>query len=402
MFLDFFYLLKQSGIPVSLQEYLSLLEAVQKGLPNQSVDNFYSLCKTTLIKHEQHYDKFDQLFGAYFKNMGSVELAEPLKRMFNDEWIRKNFDRVFTEEEKKLIESIGGLDKLMERFKELLEEQKERHQGGNKWIGTGGTSPFGNGGYNPEGMRVGGESVHKKAIKMWEKREYKNLATDVEINTRNAKLALRQLRLWAREGALEELDLDNTIRKTAANAGMLDIEMIPSKKNHVKVLLFFDVGGSMDPFVEMCSELFSAAKAEFKHLEYFYFHNCIYEHVWQDNNLRWGHEIPTTDLFLKYNNTYKVIIIGDAYMSPTEILYEGGSVDHHNYETGASWIQRIENHFPHCVWINPIPENEWTYSDSIQIIKQLVNNRMFPLTIDGLGRAVKNLMSKKQPIKQDS
>lgn len=394
MFLDFFYILKNYGIPVSLQEYLSMLEALQKGLPNNSVDNFYSLCKTTLIKHEQHYDKFDQIFGAYFKNIKTLELAPPLQQVFDDEWIRKNLDRVFTEEEKALIKSLGGLEALMKRFAELQEEQKERHEGGNKWIGTGGTSAFGNGGYNPEGMRVGGESTHGKAIKVWERRDFKNLDDNLEINTRNAKLALRQLRLWAREGALEELDLRTTIKKTAENAGMLNIEMVPSKKNNVKVLLFFDVGGSMNPFVKTCSELFSAAKAEFKHLEYFYFHNCIYEHVWKDNKMRWGHEIPTLDIFHKYNGSYKVIIIGDAYMSSTEILYKGGSVDHHNAETGASWIQRLTAHFPNTVWINPIPDEEWGYSESIQIIKQLMNNRMYPLTIDGLGRSVKNLMKK--------
>jgi uncharacterized protein len=395
MFLNFFYLLKENGIPVSLQEYLSLLEATQQGLPNNNVDEFYSLCKITLIKHEQYFDKFDVLFGAYFKGVQTVALADPLKRLFDEEWIKKNINRVFSEEEKAMIEAMGGLDKVMERFKQLLEEQKERHEGGNKWIGTGGTSPFGNSGYNPEGMRIGGESTHKKAIKVWEKREYKNLDNDIELNTRNIKLALKKLRLWAREGALEELDLETTIKKTAGNAGMLDIEMVPSKKNHVKVLLFFDVGGSMDPYIETCSELFSAAKAQFKHLEFFYFHNCIYEGVWKDNRLRWGNETPTMEIIHKYNSSYKVIIVGDASMSPYEIVYAGGSIDYNNSEAGAVWIKRITDHFQHCVWLNPLEEIYWEHTQSLQILKQLMNNRMFPLTIDGISRAMNNLMSKK-------
>lgn len=290
---------------------------------------------------------------------------------------------------------MGGLDKLMERFKELLKEQKERHEGGNKWIGTGGTSPFGNSGYNPEGMRIGGEGKHKSAVKIWEKREYQNLDNDLELNTRNTKLALKKLRRWAREGALEELDLDTTIRKTAANAGFLDIEMVPSKKNHVKVLLFFDVGGSMDPFVDICSELFSAAKSEFKHLEYFYFHNCIYESVWKDNRLRWGHEIPTMEIINKFNSSYKVIIVGDAYMSPYEIVYSGGSIDYNNEEAGATWIKRITDHFPNAVWVNPMEQMFWQDSQSIQIIEKLMDKRMFPLTLEGIQKAMKNLMSKK-------
>jgi len=395
MFLNFFYLLKENDIPVSLQEYLSLLEATQYGLPNNNVDDFYSLCKITLIKHEQYFDKFDVLFGAYFKGVQRIELADSLKRLFDEDWIRKNINRVFTEEEKALIESMGGMDKLMERFKQLLEEQKERHEGGNKWIGTGGTSPFGNNGYNPEGMRIGGESTHKKAVKVWEKREYQNLDNGVELNTRNIKLALKRLRLWAREGALEELDLETTIKKTAENAGMLNIEMVPSKKNHVKVLLFFDVGGSMDPYVETCSELFSAAKAQFKHLEFFYFHNCIYEGVWKDNKLRWGNETPTMEILHKYNTSYKVIIIGDASMSPYEVVSVGGSVDYNNEEAGAVWIQRITNHFQHCVWLNPLEDVFWEHTQSLQIIKKLMNDRMYSLTIDGISRAMTNLMSKK-------
>jgi uncharacterized protein with von Willebrand factor type A (vWA) domain len=395
MFLNFFYLLKEQGIPVSLQEYLNLLEATQTGLANNNVDDFYSLCKITLIKHEQHFDKFDILFGAYFKGIEKVELDDPLKSMFNEEWIRKNFNRVFTEEEKKMIEAMGGLDKLMERLKELMEEQKERHEGGNKWIGTGGKSPFGNSGYNPEGVRIGGESTHKRAVKVWEKREYQNLDSDVELNTRNTKLALKKLRLWAREGAEEELDLDNTIRKTAANGGMLNIQMVPEKKNHVKVLLFFDVGGSMDPYIELCSELFSAAHAEFKHLEYFYFHNCIYEGVWKDNALRWGHQTPTMDILNKFNSTYKVIIIGDAYMSPYEIVYAGGSVDFNNEEPGSVWIKRITDHFPNCVWLNPMEQVFWEDSQSIRIIHDLMDKRMFPLTLEGIQKAMKNLMTRK-------
>jgi uncharacterized protein with von Willebrand factor type A (vWA) domain len=395
MFINFFYLLKEQGIPVSLQEYLGLLEATQLGLSNNSVDDFYSLCKITLIKHENHFDKFDVLFGAYFKGIERVELADPLKRIFDEEWIKKNFNRVFTEEEMKMIQAMGGLDKLMERFKELLEEQKERHEGGNKWIGTGGTSPFGNSGYNPEGMRIGGQSTHKRAAKVWEKREFQNLDNSVELNTRNTKLALKKLRQWVREGALEELDLDSTIRKTAANGGMLNIDMVPLKKNHVKVLLFFDVGGSMDPYIELCSELFSAAHTEFKHLEYYYFHNCLYDAVWKDNALRYGQEIPTYDVLNKFNGSYKVIFVGDAYMSPYEILYPGGSIDYNNQETGAVWLKRITDHFPDAVWLNPMEQIYWEDSQSIHLIKELMNNRMYPLTLDGIHRAIKRLMTKK-------
>ena len=393
MFLDFFYLLKQYRIPVTLKEYLSLLEAVQGGLPKLSVDKFYALCKTTLIKHEQYYDRFDQLFGHYFKGMDKVELADPLKRMFNEDWIKKNFDRVFSQADKDMIKAMGGLDKVMEQFKKILEEQKERHEGGSKWVGTGGISPFGNSGYNPEGIRVGGESTQGKAIKIWEKREYKDLSSDVELNTRSIKLALKKLRNWAREGAEEELDLDNTIKKTAENAGLLNIEMVPSTKNNVKVLLFFDVGGSMDYHIDLCSRLFSAATTEFKQMEYFYFHNCFYDQVWKDNALRYGEETDMYDIFNEYNANYKVIIVGDAYMSPYEIISEGGAIDFNNKESGATWIQRLTEHFPHTVWLNPMGKEYWNSSQSIQMVKELMKDRMYELTIGGIGEAINNLMS---------
>jgi len=394
MYLDFFLLLKSEGIPVSISEYLELLRGLQLGVARQSVEDFYFLSKSVLVKHEQYLDRFDLLFGRYFKGVSFLDEID-VSQIPRD-WLEKEVDRIFTEEEKKRIEAMGGLDALLKRFEELLEQQKEKHTGGNTWIGTGGTSPFGHGGYNPEGIRIGGDSGgHGKALKVWDKREYRNYAGDVELNTRNIKLALKRLRLLTREGIDEELALSETIDRTSRNAGYLDIVMQPSRRNRIKVLIFFDAGGSMDPYVDTCSQLFSAAKAEFKHMEYFYFHNCIYEFLWKDNNLRWDDRTPTFDVIHKFNSDYRVIIIGDAYMAPYEITHAGGSVEHYNDESGATWLTRIRDHFPHIVWINPSQEQFWNGSNSTMIIKELFHGRMYPMTLDGLGKAMKALKGKK-------
>ncbi|MCO5248094.1 MAG: VWA domain-containing protein [Chitinophagales bacterium] len=393
MFIDFFYVLKKEGIPVSIQEFLSFLEALNEGIVNFSVEDFYSLCKTILIKHEQYLDRFDIIFGQYFQGVQFV--SEAAQKEIPEDWIKKELDRMFTEEEKKMIEAYGGLEEIMKRLEELLEIQKERHQGGNTWIGTGGTSPFGNGGYNPQGVRVGGSGGQRSAIKIWEKRQFRDYADDVELNTRNIKMALRRLRLLTRDGIEDELDLDTTIDNTCKNAGYIDIAMQASKKNRIKVLLLFDVGGSMDPHVELCSQLFSAAKAEFKHLEFFYFHNCIYESVWKNNLLRWDEKTPTLDIFHKYNNDYKVIIVGDATMSPYELTHSGGSIEHYNDESGVAWLKRIKEHFPYTIWLNPTHEDFWQGTRSIEIIQEIFPKRMFPTTIEGLTRAMKELRGKK-------
>jgi uncharacterized protein with von Willebrand factor type A (vWA) domain len=393
MFLDFFMLLKKEGLPVSIKEYLLLLEAVQKGVANYSVDDFYYLCKTILIKHEQFLDRFDMLFAHYFK--GVQYISQMLEKDIPKDWLENELNRLFTEEEKKLIEAMGGLEALMKRLEELLEQQKERHQGGNTWIGTGGTSPFGNSGFNPEGVRIGGSGGQRSAVKIWEKRQFRDYADDVELNTRNMKMALRRLRILTREGLEEELDLDTTIQKTCRNAGYIDIAMQASKKNRVKVLLFFDVGGSMDPYVELCSQLFSAAKSEFKHLEFFYFHNCIYEGVWKTNALRWDEKIPTMELLHKFNGDYRVIIVGDATMAPYELTHAGGSIEHHNDESGISWLRRIKEHFPYTIWLNPTGEYYWKGTRSIEMILDIFPDRMFPMTMEGLSRAMKTLKGKK-------
>ena len=393
MFIDFFYVLKKEGIPVSIQEFLSFLEALDKGLVNFSVEDFYTLCKTILVKHEQYLDRFDIIFGQYFQGVQFV--SEAAQKEIPEDWIRKELERMFSEEERKMIEAYGGLEEIMKRLEELLEQQKERHQGGNTWIGTGGTSPFGNGGYNPQGVRIGGSGGQKSAVKIWEKRQFKDYADDIELNTRNIKMALRRLRLLTREGIEEELDLDSTIDHTCRNAGYIDIVMQASKKNRVKVLLFFDVGGSMDPHVELCSQLFSAAKSEFKHLEFFYFHNCIYESVWKNNLLRWDEKTPTLDIFHKYNGDYKVIIVGDATMSPYELTHTGGSIEHYNDESGLAWLKRIKEHFPYTVWLNPTHEDFWQGTRSIELIREVFPDRMFPTTIEGLTKAMKELKGKK-------
>jgi uncharacterized protein with von Willebrand factor type A (vWA) domain len=393
MFLTFFYLLRDNGIPVSLHEYLTLMKAMKNEVGTYSIDDFYFLSKSIFIKNEAHLDRYDLLFGKHFK--GIDFLPEDFFKTIPEEWLRKNFEKLLTEEEKKMIEAMGGLDKLMERFKQLMEEQKERHEGGNKWIGTGGTSPFGANGYNPEGFRVGQEeSRNRSAVKVWDKRDFANLDETIELNTRNIKVALKRLRVFTREGIAEELDIDETIRKTSDNAGMLDIKLVPSEKNRVKTLLLLDIGGSMDDYIELCSQLFSAARHEFKHLEFFYFHNCIYETIWKDNERRHD-RIPTFEILHRFNRDYKVIIVGDATMSPYEIVSKGGSVEHYNDETGLAWLQRIKEHFDSVVWLNPSAERGWNYFESINIIREVFDHRMFPLTVEGLTKAMKALKNGK-------
>ncbi len=396
MFLDFFLMLRKEGIPATTKEYLDLLAVLEKNMIH-TVDDFYYLCRSVLIKHEQYLDRFDVLFGKYFN--GAKIFSDISEKEIPEDWLKKEFERLFSEEEKALIEAMGGLDKLMDRLKQLMEEQKEKHAGGNKWIGTGGTSPFGHGGYNPEGIRIGGKGGQGTAVKVWEKRNFKDYSGDVELNTRNIKMALRRLRIFAREGVPEEIDINTTIQKTSKNGGYLDIEMIPSRKNKVKVLLFFDIGGSMDPHVEVCEQLFSSAKSEFKHLEYFYFHNCIYESVWRNNAMRWDEKIPTLDLLHKYNSDYRVIIVGDATMSPYEITTIGGSIEHYNDEAGATWIKRLTDKYPYLVWINPTVKDYWEGTYSLEMIKDLVQNRMYPMTLEGLTEAMQVLRGKKIPPK---
>jgi len=388
MFSGFFYKLKEARVPVSLREYLTLLEAVEKGLANCAVEDFYYLARATLVKDERHLDRFDQVFGAHFK--GVINLADGIDEVAEadipEEWLRKLAEKFLTDKEKAEIEALGGWEKLMETLKQRLEEQKGRHQGGNKWIGTAGTSPFGAYGYNPEGVRIGQDkSRHRRAVKVWDKREFKNLDDSVEIGTRNIKVALRRLRKWARTGAADELDLPGTITSTARQ-GWLDVQMRPERHNAVKVLMLFDIGGSMDDHIKVCEELFSAVKTEFKHLEYYYFHNCPYEGLWKDNARRRTDQVSTWDVIRTYGADYKLVIVGDATMSPYEITYPGGSVEHWNQEAGAVWMQRLLDHFEHAAWINPQAENWWQYHGSIQIMYKLMEGRMYPLTLEGLDR----------------
>ncbi|MCW8836860.1 MAG: VWA domain-containing protein [Rhodospirillales bacterium] len=389
MFVNFFLELRQAKVPVSLREYLTLLEAVEKGLGHYGIEDFYFLSRSCLVKDERNLDKFDKVFGHVFE--GLEAFSEAIEAEIPDEWLRKLAEKHLSPEEMAKIKSLGGWEKLMETLKKRLEEQKKRHQGGSKWIGTAGTSPFGAYGYNPEGVRVGQEgSRHRSAVKVWDKREFRNFDDTVELGTRNIKVALRRLRKFARDGAATELDLPDTIRSTA-HRGWLDIKMVPERHNKVKVLLFLDVGGSMDEHVRVCEELFSATRTEFKHLEYFYFHNCMYERVWKDNHRRHAETIPLWDVLHKYGNDYKVIFVGDASMSPYEITYPGGSVEHWNEEAGAVWMQRVLDTYPGAAWINPVPEKWWHHTPSIQMIHQLMGGRMFPLTLDGLDRAMRDL-----------
>jgi len=390
MLADFFLKLRAGGIPASVKEYLTLMEALQKKVSSGNLDEFYFLSRACLVKDESNYDKFDRVFGAYFR--GIVSLTDSMTLAIPEEWLRRQAELLLTDEEKKLIESLGGWEKLMETLRKRLEEQKGRHQGGSKWIGTGGTSPFGAYGYNPEGVRIGQEgSRNRSAVKVWDRREYRNLDDSVDLGVRNIKIALKRLRKFAREGAADELDLDDTIRSTAKNAGYLDIKMVPERHNAVKVLLFLDVGGSMEGYVRVCEELFSAARTEFKRLEYFYFHNFLYESVWRDNRRRNSERTPTFQVLHKYAHDYKLIFVGDASMSPYEIGYPGGSVEHNNEEAGAAWLQRMLDVYPHAAWLNPTAEERWGYYESIGMVKQLMGDRMYPLTLEGLTRAMREL-----------
>ena len=382
MFISLFNTLKATGVPVSLRELLDLIGAVDKGLAFADMDQFYYLSRAILVKDEKHYDKFDRAFDIYFK--GIETLDDILEMLIPEEWLKAEFEKHLTEEELKEIKSLGGLEKLLAEFKKKLEEQEERHEGGSKQIGTGGTSPFGNSGENPEGIRVGGEGGKGKAAKIWEARDFKNLDDDVELGTRNMKVALRRLRKLIRDSANEEFDLDNTISSTAKKAGLLDVKFRPEKRNAVKVLVLFDVGGSMDPHIKICEELFSAAKTEFKNLEYFYFHNFIYETVWKDNRRRQNEKIYTEDIIHKYSADYKIIFVGDATMAPYEITNPGGSIEHWNEEAGALWMKRMVGIYDKLIWLNPVPEEHWEYSASVELTRSLVEDNMFPLTIRGL------------------
>ncbi len=402
MLLDFFYTLRAAKLPVSVKEYLTLLEALQKGVvgpnaatPNDDtepsgyqIDDFYYLSRTTLVKDEKHYDKFDRAFAAYFKG---VEMVADFTKDIPAEWLRKNLEKFLTPEEQAKLQKMGW-DELMETLKKRLEEQKERHEGGSKWSGTGGTSPFGAYGQNPQGIRIGQDkSRNKSAVKVWDQRAYKDYDDTQELGTRNIKVALRRLRKFAREGHEDELDLDETISKTAVNAGYLDIKMRPERHNNVKVLLLMDVGGTMDEHISRVEELFSATKTEFKHLEFYYFHNCVYDFMWKNNRRRFAEKFETWDIIRKYNKDYKLIFVGDATMSPYEILQPGGSVEYNNEAAGAEWLQRLIHTFPKFAWINPEPQGVWQYRQSISVIQQIVHNRMFPLTLKGLEDAMRHL-----------
>ena len=389
MLIDFFLHLRKARLPVSIKEYLMLLEAMREHVIGPSIDDFYWLSRASLVKDERNFDKFDRAFAVYFKGVQAVpgiDVDVPL------EWLKRKLQREFTAEEKAAIEAMGGLDKLLERMRELLEEQKDRHEGGSKWIGTNGTSPFGNGGYNPEGIRIGGPSAgNRTAVKVWEQRAYRDYDDQVELGTRNIKVALRRLRRFAREGAEDELDLDGTIANTARNAGYLDIRMRPERHNTIKVLMLLDVGGTMDDHIKRTEELFSATKAEFKHLEFYYFHNCVYDFVWKNNRRRHAERFHTWDILRKYNADYRLILVGDATMSPYEILQPGGSVEYNNEEAGAIWLRRLVERFPKYAWLNPEPEGVWQYRQSISVIQQLVGGRMYPVTLAGLERAMREL-----------
>ena len=387
MLINFFMTLKKERLPVSFTELFSLLECLKQNIIFANVEDFYYLSRMCFVKDEKNFDKFDIAFGKYFENIDAInDLA---MYQIPDDWLRKQMESMLSDEEKAKIEALGGLDKLMEEFRKRIEEQQKRHEGGNKWIGTGGTSPFGAYGYNPEGIRVGQqEGRNGSAVKVWDKRNYRDLDDSVEIGTRNIKMALRRLRKFARTGAAEELDINDTISSTAKNAGLLDIKMVPERHNSVKVLLFFDVGGSMDPHVKLCEELFSAARTEFKHLKYYYFHNFIYESVWTKSHRRHAETTSTFEIINKYSKDYKIIFVGDATMAPYEVTHVGGSIEHYNEEAGAVWIKRLTEVFDHMVWINPTPKTYWEHSYSIEIVKELLEDRMFPLSVKGLEEAM--------------
>jgi uncharacterized protein with von Willebrand factor type A (vWA) domain len=387
---DFFFTVRKAGVPASVKEFLTLLEALDKGVVYGSVDDFYALARTTLVKDEAYFDRFDLAFAQYFK--GAHAIPDEIVTGIPAEWLKKLAERWLTEEEKAKIESLGGWEKLMETLRERLEEQKARHQGGSKWIGTAGASPFGAYGYNPEGIRIGQEgSRNRRAVKVWDRRDFRDYDANRELGVRNIKLALRRLRRFAREGSPEILDLDDTIRSTAKNAGWLDIKMVPELHNAVKVLLFLDVGGTMDDHIAVVEELFSAARTEFKNLEYFYFHNCVYESVWKNNHRRNRERIPTVEVMRKYGHDYKLVLVGDASMSPYELFEPGGSVEHWNDEAGAVWLQRLLRAWPRAAWLNPVAEEHWNWTTSVQNLVRLMEGRMYPLTIAGLERAMKSL-----------
>ncbi len=392
MFLPFFQTLRAAGIPVSLREYLTFLEGMAAGLETYEVEGFYYLARTAMVKDERHLDRFDRAFAATFKGLEAITPEQVLEAIdLPAEWLEKLIERTLTAEEKAQIEALGGFDKLMETLKKRLEEQKGRHQGGSKWVGTGGTSPFGAYGYNPEGVRIGqAASRQQRAVKVWDKRDFRNLDDTVELGTRNIKVALKRLRTWARTGAVEELDLQGTIRATAEH-GYLDVKTRPERHNAVKVLLFLDVGGSMDPHIRVVEELFSAARAEFKHLEYYYFHNCLYEGLWRDNRRRWDRQIPTWEVLRTYGKDYKCIFVGDASMSPYEIAHPGGANEHWNPESGQVWLTRARETWPANVWLNPLPERYWPHTQSVGMVRQIFGDAMFPLTLDGITRAIKTL-----------
>ena len=382
MLINFFQGLRDAGIPVTTRELLDLFEGLKQHLVFADSETFYYFSRTCLVKDEKYFDRFDRAFSAHFNELETLDVV--IEAIIPDDWLRNEFLKSLSDEDKAKIESLGGLEKLIEEFKKRLEEQKERHEGGNKWIGTGGTSPFGQQGYNPEGVRVGPNGGQKKALKVWDRRDFKNLDDDVQLGTRNIKMALRRLRKFARQGAADELDLDDTIRSTARNAGLLDIKLVPERHNAVKVLIFFDVGGSMDPHIRTCEELFSAARTEFKHLEYFYFHNFIYESVWRNNIRRHNERTSLMDVMHKYSHDYKVIFVGDAAMSPYEIVSPGGSVEHWNEESGEVWMRRLRQTYEKMIWINPTPQAEWEYTQSTAMTHQLVEGHMYPLTLKGL------------------
>ena len=390
MLVDFFFALRRAGLPVSLTEFLSLLEALKQRIAFVSAEEFYHLGRLALVKDERYFDRYDRVFAAYFS--GAEAVFARLLADIPEEWLRSLGEQHLSEEDKKLVQSAGGWEKLIETLRERLRSQQERHEGGSKWIGTRGTSPFGADGYNPEGVRIGQDrSRHRSAVKVWDRRDFRNLDDSVELGTRNFKMALRRLRRFAREGAAEELDLDDTIRSTARNGGWLDIRMVPERHNAVKVLLLLDNGGSMDDHIKVCEELFSAARAEFKHLEHYYFHNCIYDYVWRDNRRRLVERVPTLELLRKYNADWRVVVVGDAYMSPYEILYAGGGSEHWNDESGETWLRRLTAHFPRLVWLNPIRQDRWELGPSIRLVRDIVSQRMFPLTLGGLTSAMREL-----------
>ncbi len=392
MFLPFFDTLRQVGVPVSLREYLAFLEGMKAGLATYDVEAFYYLARTIMVKDERHIDKFDRAFAASFEGLENISVDQVLNAVdVPEDWLRKMAEKHLSDAEKAEIEALGGFDKLMETLKERLKEQEKRHQGGSKWIGTAGTSPFGAYGYNPEGIRIGQDkSRHRRAVKVWDKREFRNLDDKVELGTRNIKVALKRLRNWARDGAHEELDLDGTIRATAEH-GYLDVKTRPERRNAVKILLFLDVGGSMDEHIRVVEELFSAARAEFKHMEYYYFHNCLYEGVWRDNARRWDAQTPTHEVLRTYGSDYKAIFVGDAAMSPYEIAYRGGANEHWNEESGETWLRRAREQWPNNLWINPTPEPHWRYTQSTQMIHEIFEGHMVPMTLDGLTRGMRDL-----------